>query len=256
RWFRHTVELAIQSQRRCEQEICEYSEQIRDLEDQIATSEAKVASLGDSLEVSRSHKRYRIAYDEIATEANKRPSRQRLQKDISDINADIDNLHNEETSHDALMSSLRLQYAHVRTELSRLAEMSASALSVQDLGIIITDADHDTHVPSGLSPAASLPVSSAHPEFGSPLEDSGIGIRDDDNDDDDDNDYNEVDEDDNDDGKNQSNTGNARPQNQNNDVGDDYVDEADIGGDDRDANGQHSSANSIQAEDRSDIDEE
>ncbi|KAJ2390094.1 hypothetical protein GGI05_003310, partial [Coemansia sp. RSA 2603] len=126
RWFRHTVELAIQSQRRCEQEICEYSEQIRDLEDQIATSEAKVASLGDSLEVSRSHKRYRIAYDEIATEANKRPSRQRLQKDISDINADIDNLHNEETSHDALMSSLRLQYAHVRTELSRLAEMSAS----------------------------------------------------------------------------------------------------------------------------------
>ncbi|KAJ1723433.1 hypothetical protein LPJ53_002243 [Coemansia erecta] len=254
RWFRHTVDLAIQSQRRCEQEIREYSEQIRGLEDQIAASEAEVASLGDSLEISRSHKRYRIAYDEIATEANKRPSRQRLQKDIADINADIDNLHNEDTSHGALMSSLRLQYAHVRAELGRLAEMSANALSVQDLGIIIADADHETHLSSGFSPAASAPVSSTHPEFGSPLEGSGLGTRDDDDDDDDD------DVDGNDDYQNQNNSDNARPQNQNNEVDNGCADESDAGGDDNSRasndNGQHPSADIIQADDGSDVDED
>ncbi|KAJ1939059.1 hypothetical protein GGF37_004554 [Kickxella alabastrina] len=190
RWFRHTSQVAVQSQRRCEKELHTYSKRKRGLEDAITEGDADVERLGDRLEESRSHKCHRIAYDEIAAEANKYPSRQKLQLEIDELNNEIEQLRQEEAAHDTVVASLRTQYATVHEELRRLADMSATALSTQDLGIIMADADGDAepHPSIGVSPATPHQPGNAHPVFGSPADDMPLGARDDDEDDDDDKD--------------------------------------------------------------------
>ncbi|KAJ2699598.1 hypothetical protein FB645_005281 [Coemansia sp. IMI 203386] len=202
-WFRHTTRVAEQSQRRCQQELRIYSEQIQNLESEIDSGKVEIASLDERLEESRSQKRYRIEYDEIAMEANKRPSRQRLQAEINELLNETDQMRQEETSHVGVMDSLRSQYASVRSELKRLADMAATALSVQDLGIILADseADAEPHLSAGLSPATPHPAGSSHPDFGSPLDDPGLGTHDDDIDNNDDSKAGELaDDNDNDNG--------------------------------------------------------
>ncbi|KAJ1647108.1 hypothetical protein LPJ64_001503 [Coemansia asiatica] len=181
-WFRHTTRVAVQSQRRCEQELQIYSKQIQNLENEIASSKVEIASLNERLEESRSQKRYRIEYDEIAIEANKRASRQRLQTEIDELINETDQMRQEEASHLGVMESLRSQYAGVRSELKCLADMAATALSVQDLGIILADsgADADLHLSAGLSPATPHPANSSHLELGSPIDDPGLSAHDED----------------------------------------------------------------------------
>ncbi|KAJ2719348.1 hypothetical protein GGI07_005260 [Coemansia sp. Benny D115] len=181
RWFEHTTQIALQSQARCEKELHAYAEQTRDLEDAISTAELEVSRLGDRLEESRSHKRHKIAYDEIAAEANKRPSRQKLQTEIDDLYAEIEQLQQEDVSLDSVVGSLRQQYNTVNDELRRLADIAAAALSMQDLGIILAEADAeaDPHVSSlGISPATPHQSDATQPHFDTPAE----------NDDDDDDD--------------------------------------------------------------------
>ncbi|KAJ1807201.1 hypothetical protein LPJ56_004959, partial [Coemansia sp. RSA 2599] len=169
------------------QELQIYSEQIRSLEDQIASSKGEIAALNERLDESRSQKRYRIEYDEIAMEANKRASRQRLQTEIDELLNESEQMRQEEASHLGVMESLRSQYAAVRSELKRLADMAATALSVQDLGIILADseADAEPHLSAGLSPATPHPAGPSHPGFGSPLDDPGLDAHSDDDDNDD-----------------------------------------------------------------------
>ncbi|KAJ1905380.1 hypothetical protein GGI09_001123 [Coemansia sp. S100] len=143
RWFRHTVQVAVQSQRRCEQEICSYTEQCVELDHGVAESHVEIKRLGDRLEESRSHKRHKVAYDEIAAEANNRPTRERLLRDFNELNTEIDQLRQEEASHEVVVEALRAQYLVVIGELGKLAETSKSALSMQDLGIYLGDADAD-----------------------------------------------------------------------------------------------------------------
>ncbi|KAJ2005193.1 hypothetical protein H4R26_002080 [Coemansia thaxteri] len=143
RWFRHTVQVATQSQRRCDLEIRAYSEQYAELERGIAESHIEIERLGDSLEESRNHKRHKVAYDEIAADANKRPTRDRLMKDFDDINAELGQLEMEKTSYEAVVGTLRAQYLVVAAELAKLGETSKNALSMQDLGIYLGDSAAD-----------------------------------------------------------------------------------------------------------------
>ncbi|KAJ2413169.1 hypothetical protein H4218_001304 [Coemansia sp. IMI 209128] len=143
RWFRHTVQVAVQSQRRCEQEIRSYSEQCAGLDRGVADSHLEIKRLGDRLEESRNHKRHKVAYDEIAAEANNRPTRERLLRDFNDLNSEIEQLRQEEASHEVVVGALRAQYLVVIGELGKLAETSKNALSMQDLGIYLGDADAD-----------------------------------------------------------------------------------------------------------------
>ncbi|KAJ2756948.1 hypothetical protein IWQ56_006302, partial [Coemansia nantahalensis] len=122
RWFRHTVQVAAHSQRRCRVEIEQYTEQQAALEGQIADACAEIERLSSSLEESRSHKRHKIAYDEIAVEANRRPARQRLAAEIEGIEGEIEQLRQEEATHDAVARSLHAQYAVVVGELNKLAD--------------------------------------------------------------------------------------------------------------------------------------
>ncbi|KAI9473356.1 hypothetical protein H4R22_001931 [Coemansia sp. RSA 1290] len=142
RWFRHTVQVAVQSQQRCLDELQLYSNQQSSLEQQITEISRDIERLSDSLEESRNHKRHKIAYDEIAAEANKLPSRKQIEEEILQINNDIEQLEQEQVSHEAVTQSLNTQYAVVVEELNKLASMSKSALSMQDLDIYL---DSDVH---------------------------------------------------------------------------------------------------------------
>ncbi|KAI8322440.1 hypothetical protein GQ54DRAFT_148235 [Martensiomyces pterosporus] len=187
RWFRHTVQIAVQSQRRCEQEITAYDDQCTELEAQIDESRAEVKSLGDKLEESRNHKRHKIAYDEIAKEANRRPSREKLREEIDEINREIEQLQQEEAAHESLVESLRSQYTAVCSELGKLEEMSKSALNTQDLGIYLGDGDAmveseggkagpgDQNNPSmGISPATPHGHGGGHDEFSASVADTPL----------------------------------------------------------------------------------
>ncbi|KAJ2448443.1 hypothetical protein GGF42_005105 [Coemansia sp. RSA 2424] len=143
RWFRHTVQVAVQSQRRCEQEIRSYTEQCIELDRAIAESRVEIKCLGDKLEESRNNKRHKVAYDEIAVEANNRPARERLVKDFDELNVEIEQLRQEEASHEAVVGALRAQFLVVIGELGKLEETSKSALSMQDLGIFLGDGEAD-----------------------------------------------------------------------------------------------------------------
>ncbi|KAJ2611719.1 hypothetical protein H4S08_003021 [Coemansia sp. RSA 1365] len=180
RWFRHTVQAAVQSQRRCIQEIGFYTEQQTALENQIAEACAQVARLYDSLEESRNHKRHKIAYDEIATEANKRPARARLEADIGEINGEIEQLVQEEVSHEVVTRSLHAQYSVVVDELKKLADMSKSALNMQDLGIYLGDGEihaektgfeGNPHALADMTPTALHQPYDSHDDFGTPIDD-------------------------------------------------------------------------------------
>ncbi|KAJ2712766.1 hypothetical protein H4R19_002584 [Coemansia spiralis] len=162
RWFRHTVQVAAQSQRRCQLDVERYTEQQAALEGQIAEACAEIERLSSSLEESRSHKRHKMAYDEIAAEANRRPARQRLAAEIGEIESEVEQLRQEEATHDTVARSLQAQYAVVVGELSKLADMSKSALNMQDLGIYLGDGDvhgdkaggdANPHAAAGISPA-------------------------------------------------------------------------------------------------------
>ncbi|KAJ1748611.1 hypothetical protein LPJ78_004530 [Coemansia sp. RSA 989] len=109
---------------------------------QITEISRDIERLSDSLEESRNHKRHKIAYDEIAAEANKLPSRKQIEEEILQINNDIEQLEQEQVSHEAVTQSLNTQYAVVVEELNKLASMSKSALSMQDLDIYL---DSDVH---------------------------------------------------------------------------------------------------------------
>ncbi|PIA16609.1 hypothetical protein COEREDRAFT_86991 [Coemansia reversa NRRL 1564] len=180
RWFRHTVQAAVQSQRRCIQEIRLYTEQQSALENQISEARAEVARLDDSLEESRNHKRHKIAYDEIAGEANKRPARARLEAEIGEINGDIEQLMQEEASHGAVTHSLHAQYSVVVGELKKLADMSKSALNMQDLGIYLGDGElhaektgfeGNPHALADMTPTTLHQPYDSHDDFGTPIED-------------------------------------------------------------------------------------
>ncbi|KAJ2668664.1 hypothetical protein IWW42_005057 [Coemansia sp. RSA 1085] len=119
-----------------------YSNQQSSLEQQITEISRDIERLSDSLEESRNHKRHKIAYDEIAAEANKLPSRKQIEEEILQINNDIEQLEQEQVSHEAVTQSLNTQYAVVVEELNKLASMSKSALSMQDLDIYL---DSDVH---------------------------------------------------------------------------------------------------------------
>ncbi|KAJ1783520.1 hypothetical protein LPJ62_005005 [Coemansia sp. RSA 2167] len=162
RWFRHTVQVAVQSQWRCQGEIGLYADQQEVLEGSITGACSEIERLSDSLEESRNHKRHKIAYDEIAIDANKRLARDRLAAEIDEINSEIEQLEQEEASHDAVTQSLHTQYAVVTDELNKLASMSKSALSMQDLGIYLGDADiHAEKAGSDRNPRASTDMSPA-----------------------------------------------------------------------------------------------
>ncbi|KAJ2450841.1 hypothetical protein EV183_004017 [Coemansia sp. RSA 2336] len=158
RWFRHTVQVAVQSQQRCLDELHIYTSQQTRLEAQIDETSREIERLSDSLEESRNHKRHKISYDEIAREANQLPSRKQLDEEILQINADVEQLEQEQASHDMVAQSLDAQYEVVLDELNKLADMSKSALSMQDLDIYL-DASNlekpDGNVRSAMSPAAT-----------------------------------------------------------------------------------------------------
>ncbi|KAJ2852104.1 hypothetical protein IWW36_000483 [Coemansia brasiliensis] len=177
RWFRHTVQVAVQSQQRCHSEIELYSKEQTELEKQIAQTSTEIERLSDSLEESRNHKRHKIAYDEIATEANKRPSRRQIEEEISQINNDIEQLEQEEVSHESVTQSLHSQYSVVVEELNKLANMSKSALSMQDLGIYLNDSDANADKPDSNSRSATIMSPSAmnshdnpHDGFDTPID--------------------------------------------------------------------------------------
>ncbi|KAJ2788757.1 hypothetical protein H4R20_007311, partial [Coemansia guatemalensis] len=179
RWFRHTIQAAVQSQRRCMQEIRLYTEQQTALEDQIGEARAEAARLEDSLEESRSHKRHKIAYDEIASEANKRPARARLEAEIGEINGEIEQLVQEEASYEAVTRSLHTQYSVVVDELTKLADLSKSALNMQDLGIYLGDGEMhaekagfegNLHASAGMTPATLHQPYDSHDDFGTPID--------------------------------------------------------------------------------------
>ncbi|KAJ2742867.1 hypothetical protein GGI20_004170 [Coemansia sp. BCRC 34301] len=141
RWFRHTVQVAVQSQRRCEQEISSYAEQCVELDRAIAESRVEIKRLGDNLEECRNNKRHKVAYDEIAVEANNRPTRERLLRDFEELNAEIEQLRQEEASHEIVVGALHAQFQVVISELGKLEETSKNALSMQDLGIFLGDGE-------------------------------------------------------------------------------------------------------------------
>ncbi|KAJ1732599.1 hypothetical protein LPJ61_001972 [Coemansia biformis] len=180
RWFRHTVQVAAQSQRRCTQEVRLYTEQQAALEARITDAHAEIERLGSRLEDSRNHKRHKIAYDEIAAEANKRPARKRLADETDKINSEIEQLRQEEASHDAVARSLQTQYAVVIGELSKLADMSKNALNMQDLGIYLGDSDVHAekagpdhghlHASSGISPATPRQAGDPRDAFATPID--------------------------------------------------------------------------------------
>ncbi|KAJ1952064.1 hypothetical protein GGI12_006341, partial [Dipsacomyces acuminosporus] len=155
RWFRHTVQVAVQSQQRCEQEISAYSNRSDELEAQIEQNKAEVKRLCDKLEESRNHKKHKISYDEIAKEANKWPSRDKLQEEIDEIDREIEQLHQEEAAHDLVVESLRAQYRSVVGELNKLEDMSKNALNAQDLGIYLGEGDAANETETGKSRGVS-----------------------------------------------------------------------------------------------------
>ncbi|KAJ2823711.1 hypothetical protein FBU31_004200 [Coemansia sp. 'formosensis'] len=182
RWFRHTVQVAVQSQRRCEQEICSYTEQCAELDRGVVESHVEIKRLGDKLEESRNLKRHKVAYDEIAAEANNRPTRERLLKDYNELNGEIEQLRQEEASHEVVVGALRAQYLVVIGELGKLAETSKSALSMQDLGIYLGDADADVAVDAdcekttavdptmGISPTTPRQPEASHDDYSTPTD--------------------------------------------------------------------------------------
>ncbi|KAJ2079538.1 hypothetical protein H4R24_003707 [Coemansia sp. RSA 988] len=183
RWFRHTVQAAVQSQRRCIQEIRLYTEQQTTLENQITEAHAEAARLEGSLDESRNHKRHKISYDEIASEANKRPARARLDAEISEINGEIEQLVQEETTHEAVTRSLYTQYSVVVDELTKLADMSKNALNMQDLGIYLGDGElhaekagfeANQHISAGMTPATPHQPYDSHDDFGTPIDNNTL----------------------------------------------------------------------------------
>ncbi|KAJ1944693.1 hypothetical protein EC988_005924 [Linderina pennispora] len=143
RWFRHTVQCAVQVQRRSEQEISMYEQQGAQLEESIAEGRASVRRLGDELEESRNHKKHKIAYDEIAKEVEKRPTRAQLQQEIDEIKRETDQLQQEEQAHGNVIEAMQAQYANVLNEMHKLEDMAKDALTTQELGIFLGDADAD-----------------------------------------------------------------------------------------------------------------
>ncbi|KAJ1994365.1 hypothetical protein GGI25_003764 [Coemansia spiralis] len=181
RWFRHAVQVAVQSQRRCEQEMQSYAEQQNDLASGMSVAKEEIKRLNESLEESRNNKRHKIAYDEIAVEANKRLSREKLLADISNITSEIGQLRQEETAHELVLESLHTQYATVVNEMKRLETMSKSALSMQDLGIYLGDGgdtegdgvggEQGGHSSMGVSPTTPRQPGDPHGDFGTPIDD-------------------------------------------------------------------------------------
>ncbi|KAJ1728756.1 hypothetical protein LPJ72_005314 [Coemansia sp. Benny D160-2] len=179
RWFRHSVNVAAQSQNRGTQETCIYNDYHAKLEREVADIDTEIKRLNEDLEVSRNNKRHKIAYDEIAIEANKLPTRERLSADISAITTEIEQLKQEEVTHNAVLESLRVQYSAVVDEMKRLESMSKSALSMQDLGIYLGDMEEDRgggepggHSFLGVSPTTPHPPGDSHGDFGTPIDDS------------------------------------------------------------------------------------
>ncbi|KAJ2490789.1 hypothetical protein IWW37_002892 [Coemansia sp. RSA 2050] len=184
RWFRHTVQVAVQSQRRCEQEIRSYSGQCAELDRGVVDSCLEIKRLGDKLEESRNHKRHKVAYDEIAAEANNRPTRERLLWDFNELNSEIEQLRQEEASHEVVVGALRAQYLAVIGELGKLAETSKNALSMQDLGIYLGDADADATgdvdcektttagLAMGISPTTPRQPEASHDDYATPTGDA------------------------------------------------------------------------------------
>ncbi|KAJ2089859.1 hypothetical protein IW140_002824 [Coemansia sp. RSA 1813] len=147
------------------------------LESEILGASAEIKRLNEDLEESRNNKRHKIAYDEIATEANKLPTRERLSTDISAIASEIEQLEQEEEAHDAVLESLRAQYSTALDEMRRLESMSKNALSMQDLGIYMGDSG-DTegdrvggHLSMGISPTTPHQPGESHDDFGTPIDD-------------------------------------------------------------------------------------
>lgn len=164
RLFRHTVQVAAQTQSRCEQEINMYSKRSLELESTISEGCSELGRMDQQLEESRSHKRHKIAYDEIAVEANKKPTRDRLAQDIDRIKAEIEHLKQEEAAHEETAESLRSQYWSVVGELGRLNEMAKTALNEQDQDIYIGDGD-DNEEDCGVKIAESVDISPATPRL-------------------------------------------------------------------------------------------
>ncbi|KAJ2384723.1 hypothetical protein GGI23_006865, partial [Coemansia sp. RSA 2559] len=178
RWFRHAVRVAARSQRRCDQETRHYNGYQAKLESEISDASTEIKRLNESLEESRNNKRHKIAYDEIAIEANKLPTRKRLSSDIATIATEIEQLKQEEVAHDSVLESLRAQYSTVLSEVRLLESMSKSALSMQDLGIYLGDSDNaegdrigDGHLSMGISPATPRQPGDPHGgDFGTPID--------------------------------------------------------------------------------------
>ncbi|KAJ2659988.1 hypothetical protein IWW48_003151 [Coemansia sp. RSA 1200] len=149
-------------------------------EREVADIDTEIKRLNEDLEVSRNNKRHKIAYDEIAIEANKLPTRERLSADISTITSEIEQLRQEEVTHNAILESLRVQYSAVVDEMKRLESMSKSALSMQDLGIYLGDMEEEDrgsgepggHSFLGISPTTPHPPGDPHGDFGTPIDNS------------------------------------------------------------------------------------
>ncbi|KAJ2552720.1 hypothetical protein EV175_003203 [Coemansia sp. RSA 1933] len=186
RWFRHAVHVAAQSQRRCDQEARLYNHYQAKLETEISDVTSQIKSLNQDLEESRNNKRHKIAYDEIAIEANKLPTREKLSADITAIESEVDQLKQEEAAHDSVLESLRAQYSTVLNEVKRLEAMSKHALNMQDLGIYLgdsADAEGDRaggHLSMSISPTTPHRPGDLHGDFGTPIGDSMLDDDDDD----------------------------------------------------------------------------
>ncbi|KAJ2887671.1 hypothetical protein GGI21_006841, partial [Coemansia aciculifera] len=113
------------------------------LSSSIAESRIEIKRLGDKLEESRNNKRHKVAYDEIAVEARGRPTRELLLKEFDEVNAEIEQLRQEEASHEIVVGALNAQFQVVINELGKLEETSKNALSMQDLGIFLGDGEAD-----------------------------------------------------------------------------------------------------------------